>query len=203
MAKSAAVPFHFDLDFGRGSPKREPAPVDHAALDDAYARGEMAGRADAMSSQTAELNASIGRLGAQLAAAEQASALRDLARDDATVQLALAIATKLATAALARFPLAEIERLAADGFAEARNAPHVVARVNDALVDEVKARLQAVAAERGFAGKLIVLGDPEIARGDARLEWADGGMVRSQAALAEAVGDALACYIAAQPEQPA
>jgi len=206
MADPAAVPFRFDLDFGGAPPRPEPTPDDgarRAALEEAYARGEAAGRSAAATSVTAELNAAVVRLGAQLAAAENTAAARAFARDEATLQLAMAIAGKLAGAALERFPLAAIERLAAACFADARGAPHVVVRVNDGLVDEIKTRLQAVAAERGFAGKLVVLGEPDIPRGDGRLEWADGGMVHDHAALADAVSRALTDYLSDNADPPA
>ena len=35
-------------------------------------------------------------------------------------------------------------------------------------------------AARGFEGRLVVLAEPEIAPGDCRIEWADGGVVRDQ-----------------------
>jgi flagellar assembly protein FliH len=201
MANSAAVPFRFDLDFGGASP-RQGSVADDAALEDAYARGEAAGREAAMASETAALHAALERLGARLAATEKAGAARTLARDQATVELALAIGGKLAGAALAHFPLADIERLAAEGFVEARGAPHVAVTVHDGLVDEVKSRLAAIAGDCGFGGKIVVLGDPEMQRGDARLEWADGGMAQSRAALNQALDDVIAHYLAAQPEEP-
>ncbi|MFL1876996.1 hypothetical protein ACIKT0_17910, partial [Hansschlegelia beijingensis] len=40
--------------------------------------------------------------------------------------------------------------------------------------------------------RLVVLGDPDVAEGDARLEWADGGVVRDGAAVARAVEQAIA-----------
>ena len=40
--------------------------------------------------------------------------------------------------------------------------------------DLAAARMQT----SGFAGRLVVMGDPEIVPGDARIEWADGGIVR-------------------------
>ena len=40
--------------------------------------------------------------------------------------------------------------------------------------------LKRLARERGFEGRIVVLGEPDIALGDARLEWADGGIVRER-----------------------
>jgi flagellar assembly protein FliH len=64
--------------------------------------------------------------------------------------------------------------------------------VNQALVGEVEMLIHKLARERGFEGRVIVLGEPDIALGDARLEWADGGLVRerraTEAALAQTLG---------------
>jgi flagellar assembly protein FliH len=37
----------------------------------------------------------------------------------------------------------------------------------------------------------VVLGDPDMHAGDARIEWADGGIVRERARIEAAVADAL------------
>jgi flagellar assembly protein FliH len=70
--------------------------------------------------------------------------------------------------------------------------PHLVVRVNQALVEAVEARVQRIARERGYEGRLVVIGEPEIAPSDGRIEWADGGVVREQARIEAAVDGALA-----------
>ena len=55
--------------------------------------------------------------------------------------------------------------------------------MNDALVEPVDALMQRMARERGFEGRLVILGEPDIAPGDVRLEWADGGVVRDRARI--------------------
>jgi flagellar assembly protein FliH len=114
------------------------------------------------------------------------------------VALALAFARKLAAEAVARFPTAAVEAAAAECFQEARTAPHVVIRVAAELVETVQQRLQVIAIERGFAGKLVVLGDPDIVPGDGRLEWADGGVAHSAADIDRAIAAAIRQHIAAR-----
>ena len=43
----------------------------------------------------------------------------------------------------------------------------------------------------GFEGRIVTMGEPEIPPGDIRLEWADGGIVRSQSRIEQAVAQAL------------
>ena len=49
-----------------------------------------------------------------------------------------------------------------------------------------------MARERGFEGRIIVLGDDGMSPGDVRIEWADGGVVRDAGAVDEAVQRVLA-----------
>jgi flagellar assembly protein FliH len=58
-------------------------------------------------------------------------------------------------------------------------------------VESVDALIQRMARERGFDGRIVTVGEPEIAFGDVRLEWADGGVVRDQTLIEQAVAQAL------------
>ena len=51
---------------------------------------------------------------------------------------------------------------------------------------------------RSFEGRLVVLAEPDIALGDCRIEWADGGINRDSAAADAAIGAAVAGYIGAR-----
>jgi flagellar assembly protein FliH len=114
------------------------------------------------------------------------------------VEVAVAVASKLAPALVAREPLAEIAALATECFNSFLAAPHVVVRVNNELHAATRERLEEIARSRGFEGRLVVLGEAEIAPGDCRIEWADGGVIRSEAAVASAIDDLVKRYIAAR-----
>ena len=49
-----------------------------------------------------------------------------------------------------------------------------------------------------FEGRLVVLAEPDIAVGDCRIEWADGGINRDSAAADAAIGAAVAGYVSAR-----
>jgi len=74
----------------------------------------------------------------------------------------------------------------------ARTAPHLVLRVNEALVEPAEELTRKLAAEHGFAGKLMVLGQADIAPGDGRIEWAEGGFVLDSQQLSALVEQAVA-----------
>ena len=75
-------------------------------------------------------------------------------------------------------------------------APHVVVRVNDALHAQAHEALERLS--RGCDARLVVLAEPDIAFGDCRIEWADGGIRRERAAVEAAIDEAVARYIAAR-----
>lgn len=193
---SAPVRFLFDTDFAAPKVLKAAPPtvalVDHeTALTEAetsgYRRGEADGRRAAREADAARLTAAVETLGLRISEMLAQSEARAAGVEADAVALALAFAKKLAGAAVERFPLAEIEAAAVACFAELRQAPHLVARVAPDFVEGVRASLAEIAHERGFAGRLVVLGDPDVADGDARLEWADGGVTREAAAVESAL----------------
>jgi flagellar assembly protein FliH len=114
------------------------------------------------------------------------------------VEVAAAVGRKLANELIAREPMAEIAALATECFKQLVTTPHVVVRVNDALHESARARIDEIARQRGFEGRLVVLAEPEITLGDCRVEWADGGLIRDQAATDAIIAELVGRYIAAR-----
>ncbi len=71
-------------------------------------------------------------------------------------------------------------------------------RVNDALYAPARDKLDEIMRAKSFEGRLVVLAEPDIALGDCRIEWADGGINRDRAAADAAIGGAVAGYISAR-----
>ena len=106
---------------------------------------------------------------------------------DQAAGLALAIARKVAPALMRRQPLAELEAMIRDFLQQLIDEPRVVVRVPDALLDGLKERIDGLATACGFSGRVILLPDAGLARGDCRLEWADGGAERDTGATWRAI----------------
>ena len=113
------------------------------------------------------------------------------------VEVAVAVAGKLAPALIAREPFAEISALATECFQHLVKTPHVVVRVGPAIYEIAKEKLEAIAQARGFEGRLVVMAEDGLAAGDCRIEWADGGVARDEAATLAVIDDAVARYVAA------
>ncbi|KQO68477.1 flagellar assembly protein FliH [Methylobacterium sp. Leaf87] len=189
-----ARPFLFDTDF-RPRPASVASPKDDAALAeavaDAYARGVQEGRAQAEMQAQGRMADALTRLGLAAAGLLGQADARDAEREAQAMNFAVALARRIAGEALDTQPLAAIGDAARSALQHLRGVPHLVVRVHESLVDEAEALVKRLARERGFEGRLVVLGEPDLAPGDARMEWADGGVVRDRARIEAAVLDAL------------
>jgi flagellar assembly protein FliH len=186
----SASKYLFDCDF------RSPGGAKTTAVQEAEARGRAQGLAEGRRQGAAEaetqLNAAMRRL-ADAAVGLLAGLDAHQARlEEEALAFGAALGRKLAGSALAAQPLEQILETARASLQHLRGVPHLVVRVNEALVEAVEARVQRIARERGYEGRLVVIGEPDIAPGDGRIEWADGGVVREQAQIAAAVDAALA-----------
>lgn len=199
MSTKASRPFLFDTDFRR---PRGPSPADaealaraeaeRAALEaDAYARGLQAGRAEAAAQGQARLADALTRVGLAAAGLLSQSDAHAAEQEAEALAFAQALARRIAGEALDARPLATVEEAARSALRHLRGVPHLVLRVSQDLVDEAEALMQRLSREHGFEGRLVVLGEPDMALGDARLEWADGGVVRDRARIEAAVESAL------------
>lgn len=186
-----AAKFLFETDFRQSTPN----PKAVAAAEEAEARGYMRGLNDGLRQAQGEAQAHLAAAMERLAHAA-GTLLGELDRhraetEELAMDFALTLGRKLAGQALAQEPLAAIANAAAQSFQHLRGVPHLAVRVNDGLVEEVDALLQRLAKERGFDGRLITFGDPDLPPGDIRLEWADGGIVRDRSRIEQAVTQAL------------
>lgn len=193
---SQATKFLFERDF-RETAQRKITETDLAAAEDSgFARGFAAGISTAENAITARMADTSARLATELADLFANMDAAKIANERAAIELALTFAKALAGAAIARAPIAPIAEAAQACFAHLEGVPHLVARVNEALIEETQAVLDRIAHERGFTGRMIVLGEPDIMPGDAKLSWADGGVTRDAKAVEEAVTQAVATWVA-------
>ena len=204
---AAPTKFLFDVDFASGA-DRNPAKrtitlAEHAAkLAEAEAAAHRKGFADAQSDAHVEserrLAGALERVAASLAKANDALNAIEQRIECEAVEVAVAVARKLAPALIAREPFAEISALASDCFRQLVAAPHIAVRVNEGQYAAARERLDDIVRARGFEGRLVVLAEADVAPGDCRIEWADGGINRNTAATEAAIGAAVTAYISAR-----
>jgi flagellar assembly protein FliH len=191
----------FDVDFAAGADpaRRTITPSAHeAALADARAIAYRDGAAAAVAEAERRTAAALERVAGTLEELAGKLAAIEARLEAEAVEVAVAVARKLAPELIAREPFAEIAALARGCFAHLVAAPHVVVRVSDTLHAHACEQLEATARTHGFEGRLVVLAESDIAPGDCRIEWADGGVVRERALTEAAIMDAVNRYAAAR-----
>ena len=199
----APAKFLFDQDFsanGRGDAANAADAARKVAEAEARGRssGYAAGQADA-SAETARRNAvameSIGRTLNGIAAHLSQTEARIEAE---AVDIAVAVARKLCAELTSREPLAELTALVTDCLRHLVSTPHLVVRINDALYDPAREHIEALARQNGFEGRLVILSDPDIAHGDCKLEWADGGVASDRAVTEAKIAELVGRYMASR-----
>lgn len=203
--------FTFDLDLGKRTkptappeptmPERLVAELLAQARQEAYAEGLAAGERNATAMAAQTLAAAAGTLATQ--SAEMAAALDDAAASAQreAVELAASIGRKLALHLLARYPTVELDALIAECMQSLNGVPHLVVRCHPDIADGIRDIATAHMQTSGFAGRLVVMGDPDQRLGDGRLEWVDGGLVRDIGAIAKDIDRKISAYLAARSGQ--
>ena len=108
------------------------------------------------------------------------------------MRLALALATKLAHAALTVFPQAEVEAALREAMHQAIGEPRLVLKASPAVTEKIAPRANEIAHEEGFEGRVQVSADPSLTRADCRIEWRGGGAERASAVIENTLQELIA-----------
>ncbi len=119
-------------------------------------------------------------------------------REERAVRIAVTAAKKLARRLLQAEPQGEVEQLFRSCLAPMFDASHLVVRMSEEHVDDIRKRLEGIATAQGFEGRLVFLGEEGFDPGDARIEWADGGLSRSQNEIEQAMDQLISSYLSAR-----
>ena len=195
--------YMFDEDFAVGGEKLTITLVEHErrradAESQAHRQGFAAGEQQAQQETTQRIAAALAVIADGLARLGGALTAIETRLETEAVEVAVAVAAKLAPALIAREPFAEVSALATECFHHLVSTPHIVVRVGPDIHELAKEKIEEVARARGFEGRLVIVGDETLASGDCRIEWADGGVVRDQAATASAINEMVSRYISAR-----
>jgi flagellar assembly protein FliH len=200
---SAPVKFLFEDDFASGHAGANAKPVIAlAAHEAAVARAETEAYRNGLIAAEAKIEgraaAACERIAQGIAGLTASLQAIEARLEAESIEVAVAVARKLAPELIAAEPVGEIAALAGSCFRQLIAAPHLVVRVAEAVYEVAHTRLEEIARLHGFEGRLVVLAEPGIALGDCRIEWADGGLNRDRARIEAAIGEAVANYLAVQ-----
>lgn len=198
----ATAKYLFDEDFAAGA-KPTITLVEHErrradAESQAYRKGFTAGQEQAHEEATKRMADALSVIADGLGQLDGALTAIETRLETEAVEVAVAVAAKLAPALIAREPFAEIAALATECFHHLVSTPLVTVRVAPDVHDTAKVKIEDIARARGFEGRLAVISDESLAPGDCRVEWSDGGITRDHAAAASAIDETVARYVAAR-----
>jgi flagellar assembly protein FliH len=204
---AAPAKFLFDMDFSAPDKSRE-RPATAAEVAQKVAAAEARAYRDGYDAGQREAKAESDRRTA-LALEEIRLAIQGIAgrfagvetrMETEAVDVAVAVARKLCSQLVAAEPLGEITGLVSDCFSHLVATPHLVVRINDTLYEAAREKIERQAAQSGFQGRLVILAEPEIATGDCRIEWADGGVVLERAAIEAKINELVGRYMASRDQ---
>jgi flagellar assembly protein FliH len=202
---AAPAKFLFDTDFAAPDKARE-KPATPAEIAQKVAEAEARAYRDGYDAAQREAKAESDRRAA-LALEEIGVAMKGIASrfagietrmETEAVDVAVAVARKLCNDLIAAEPLGEITGLVRDCFSHLVSTPHLVVRIHDSLYEGAREKIEQMAKRGGFEGRLVILAEPEIAKGDCRIEWADGGVVLERAAIEAKVNELVGRYMASR-----
>ena len=204
---AAPAKFLFDMDFGAPDKAREkpatPSEIAQkiaAAEARAYRDGFDAGQREAKAESDRRAALALEEIGIGIQGiAARYSGIESRMETEA-VDVAVAVARKLCSELIAGEPLGEIVGLVSDCFSHLVATPHLVVRINEQLYDAARERIERLAKQSGFEGRLVFLAEPEIATGDCKIEWADGGVVLERTAIDGKINELVGRYIASRDQ---
>jgi flagellar assembly protein FliH len=201
----APAKFLFDLDFSAPDRSRERAatPAEIAARisqaeTQAYRAGFEAAQRESKAESERRTALAFEQIGNSIQGiASRFSEIESRLQAEA-VDVAVAAARKLCGELIAAEPLSEIVALVSDCLRQLVSTPHLVIRTNEQLYEQARESFELMAKQSGFQGRLIILAEPDIATGDCKIEWADGGVVRERAAIDAKIGELVERYVASR-----
>jgi flagellar assembly protein FliH len=202
---AAPAKFLFDTDFAAPDKAREkpatPAEIAHKVAEAearAYRDGYDAAQREAKAESDRRAALALEEIGVAIKGIASRFAGIEVRMETEAVDVAVAVARKLCNDLIAAEPLGEITGLVRDCFSHLVSTPHLVVRIHESLYEGARERIEQLAKRSGFEGRLVILAEPEIAKGDCRIEWADGGVVLERATIEAKVNELVGRYMASR-----
>ena len=204
---AAPAKFLFDMDFSAPDKTRErpatPSEIAQkiaAAEARAYRDGFDAGQREAKAESDRRSALALEQIGVAIKAIAARFSGIETRMETEAVDVAIAVARKLCSEMIAAEPLGEIMGLVKDCFSHLVSTPHIVVRINEQLYEAARERIERLAKQSGFEGRLVILAEPEIESGDCKIEWADGGVILERAAIEAKINELVGRYIASRDQ---
>jgi flagellar assembly protein FliH len=192
-----SIKFTFDTHFDAASaaePRAERSRKSYSAeeIEQIREAAREEGRRGSDIRATQAVAASIGQVASAVLSAVQAmdGEIESIRTESAA--LAFSAAKKLAAAALAAAPEAEIAEALNAALHQAIGEPRVVVKTPPGLSAKIEMKAAEIAAEQGFEGRIQFIADAGLQGADCRIEWRGGGIERSHRLIEQSLSDLIA-----------
>jgi flagellar assembly protein FliH len=197
--------FTFDNDFDAPRPAPKPEPEPEIVAEDlppppppaptfseeelqaavaearktALAEGQAKGKADATAQAERQAATALTAIGQHFAKIDgEVKAAAEQLRET-SLELSLAMVRRLFPEFARRHGLEEVKELLGRCLDNLRTEPRFTVKVASGQAEALKAEVDALAQSRGFEGRIAVAAEENLKPGDCRIEWSQGGMIRS------------------------
>jgi flagellar assembly protein FliH len=157
----------------------------------ALAEGQAKGKADA-TAQTERLTATaLTTIGQHFAKVDgEVKAAAEQIRET-SLELSLAMVRRLFPEFARQHGLEEVKELLGRCLDNLRTEPRFTVKVASGQAETLKNEVEALAQSRGFEGRIVVAAEESLKPGDCRIEWSQGGMIRSADEIWKAIEAAM------------
>ncbi len=197
--KTGSRKFTFDTEFAgvedrptQAARARQKQTLTTEELENMQALARSEGESDAKARAIEHLERTIAALTISVRAALDTSHAEIETMRDEAARLALAMARRIAPAALAALPAGDVEIALRQAMHQAIAEPRITLRAAPAVAEVLEPRLAGIAQEEGYEGRVMIAADPTMIGADCRIEWRGGGAERSE----QSIEDALTALIA-------
>ncbi len=200
---ASATKFTFDLDMGEHLSARSVVKKNQqtiaieTAKEEAYKAGFLAGETSEQSRTSQAILSGSQKL---IEIANKMLSDHEKMRKNIlshSISLSIATGKKLAAHLIAAQPEVELEALIKECLSSLEDVPHLVIHCHPDLAKQCNETATKLMQTSRFSGNLVIMGDEEIALGDGKIEWVDGGLIRDSENILNEIDASILNYISA------
>jgi flagellar assembly protein FliH len=191
---STAPKFTFDTEFrgendvvSNAARARQKKTMTTEEIDSMCSRARNEGAKAGQVRAAENIDRSIAALTIALRAAlDQSHADIESVRAEAA-DLALAIAARLAPAAIAALPEVDVQAALRELLHQALGEPRVTLSASPAVIEAITPKITDIASEEGYDGRVVLNPDAALTGADCRIEWRGGGAERNTQTIEQTI----------------
>ena len=157
----------------------------------ARAEGETKGKADATAQTERQTATALNTIAQHFAKVDGEVKMFAERLRETSLELSVAMVRRLFPEFARQHGLEEVKELLGRCLDNLRTEPRFTVKVASGQAEALKNEVEALAQSRGFEGRIVVAAEESLKPGDCRIEWSQGGMIRSADEIWKAIEAAM------------